>query len=135
MIPDGKFIEKLIANFTVKFVDFFLRKQLLLFIRLLFFGDRYYRILKWSERNMQRGKHSQIQIDIILVPSKMPNCAVSPDLFHNEISFSSTWNIPKHCFSRKTRSYLKLMRIYFVFWKDLILLLTIQKVCDWFRIL
>ena len=23
MIPDGKFIEKLIANFTVKFVDFF----------------------------------------------------------------------------------------------------------------
>jgi len=46
MIPDGKFIEKLIANFAVKFVDFFLRKQLLLFLRLLFFGDRYYRILK-----------------------------------------------------------------------------------------
>ena len=27
------------------------------------------------------------------------------------------------------------MRIYFVFWEDLIPILTIQKVCNWFRIL
>jgi len=26
------------------------------------------------------------------------------------------------------------MRIYFVFWEDLIRISTIQKVCNWFRI-
>jgi len=33
----------------------------------------------------------------------MRKCAVPPDLFHSEISFSSTCNIPKHCLRKKTR--------------------------------
>jgi len=134
MIPDGKFIEKLIASFTVKSGDFSLKTVAAVSSTVVF----WWQILPNSQvkrKKHAKSKHSQIQIDIILVPSKMPNYAVSPDLFHVEISFSSTCNIPKHCFSRKTRSYLKLMRTYFVFWKDLILILTIQKVCDWFTIL
>jgi len=46
MITDGKFIEKLIANFTVKFVDFFSSKTVAPVSWKVFFGDRYYRILK-----------------------------------------------------------------------------------------
>ena len=77
---------------------------------------------------------AKILIELIMVPSKKRKCAVPPDLFHSEISFSSTCHIPNHCLSKKTKRYLKLMRIYFVFSEDLILILTFQKVCNWFRI-
>jgi len=40
---------------------------------------------------------AKIQTEIIMVSSKMRKCAVPPDLFHSNISFSSTCNIPKHC--------------------------------------
>jgi len=49
---------------------------------------------------------AKIQIGKIMVPSKMRKCAVPPDLFHSEISFSSTCNIPKHCLRKKTKRHL-----------------------------
>jgi len=40
---------------------------------------------------------ANIQMEIIMVSSKMRNYAVPPDHSHSSISFSSTCNIPKHC--------------------------------------
>jgi len=46
MMPDTKFIEKLIAMFTVKFGEFFSWKTVAAVSWKEFFGDRYYPILK-----------------------------------------------------------------------------------------
>jgi len=58
---------------------------------------------------------AKIQLELISVPSKVRNCAVSPDHLRIEISFSSTFNIPKHWWSRKTR-YLDWMWTFFLYW-------------------
>ena len=87
----------LIANFSVKFRDFFFRKQFLLCLgKFSLVTD----ITEFSSEAKEIWKcvnTAKIQRKLIMVPSKMPNCAVPPDHFHSEISFSSTCNIPKQC--------------------------------------
>jgi len=103
MIPDVKFIEKWITNFSAKFGHFSLRKQLLLFLGNSFLVTD---ISEYSNEAKDTSKWvntAKIQIELIMVPSKMRNCVVPPDLFHSNISFSSTCNNPNHCFSKKTR--------------------------------
>ena len=58
-IPDVKFIEMFIANFSEKIWRFFSSKTVAPVSWKVFFGDKYYRILKWSKRNMEMGEHSQ----------------------------------------------------------------------------
>jgi len=102
MIPDVKFIEKWTTNFSAKFGDFSLRKQLLRFLGNSFLVTV---IRKYSNEAKETWKWvntAKIQMELIMVASKMRKCAVPPDLFHSEISFSSTCNIPKHCLSKKT---------------------------------
>ena len=131
MIPDVKFIGEMIASFTVKSGDFSLRKQLLVFLVMSFMVTDITQFSNEGKETWKWVNTAKIQIqEKIKVPSKMRKCAVTPDLFHSEISFSSTCNIPKHALSKKTKRYLKLMRIYFVFLEDLMLILTIQKVCN-----
>ena len=131
MIPDVKFIEEMIASFTVNSGDFSLRKQLLVFLGMTFMVTDFTQFSNEAKETWKWVNTAKIQIlEIIIVPSKKRKCAVPPDLFHSEISFSSTCNMPKHCLLKKTKRYLKLMHIYFVFSEDLMLILTIQKVCN-----
>ena len=131
MIPDVKFIEKWITNFSAKFSDFSLRKQLLVFLGMSFMVTDITQFSNEAKETWKWVNTAKIQIlEIIMVPSKMRKCAVPQDLFHSEISFSSTCNMPKHCLRKKTKRYLKLLRIYFVFSEDLMLIFTIQKVCN-----
>jgi len=130
MIPDVKFVEKMIASFTVKSGDFSLRKQLLVFLGMSFVVTDITQFSNEAKETWKWVNTAKILIELIMVPSKKRKCAVPPDLFHSEISFSSTCHIPNHCLSKKTKRYLKLMRIYFVFSEDLILILTFQKVCN-----
>jgi len=125
----------MIASFTVKSGDFSLRKQLLVFLGMSFMVIDITQFSNEAKETWKWVNTAKILIERIMVPSKKRKCAVPPDLFHSEISFSSPCNIPNHCLSKKTKRYLKLMRIYFVFSEDLVLILTIQKVCNWFRIL
>ena len=130
MIPDVKFIEEMIASFTVKSGDFSLRKQLLVFLGMSFVVTDITQFSNEVKETWRWVNTAKIQMEVVMVPSKMRKFAVPQDLFHSEISFSSTCNIPKHCLRKKTKRYLKLMRIYFVFSEDLMLILTIQKVCN-----
>jgi len=43
-----------------------------------------------------------------MVPSKMRKCAAPPDLFHSEISFSSTCNIPKHLLTQENKKLIEI---------------------------
>jgi len=103
MIPDVKFIEKRITNFSAKFGDFSLRKELLLFLGMSFLVTDITEYSNEAKDTWKWVNTAKIQIELIMVPSKMRNCAVPPDLFHSEISFTSTCNIPKHRLSKKTR--------------------------------
>ena len=103
MIPDVKFIEKWITNFSAKFGDFSLQKQLLLFLGNSFLVTDISEYSNQAKETWKWVNTAKIQIELIMVPSKMRKCAAPPDLFHSEISFSSTCNIPKRCLSKKTR--------------------------------
>ena len=87
----------LIANFSVKFRDFFLRKQFLLFLGKSSVMTDITEFSREAKDTWKWVNTAKIQRKLIMVPSKMRKCAVPPDLFHSEISFSSTCNIPKQC--------------------------------------
>ena len=87
----------LIANFSVKFRDFFLRKQFLLFLGKFSLVTDITDFSRDAKETWKCVNRAKIQRKLIMVPSKMCKCAAPPDLFHSEISFSSTCNIPKQC--------------------------------------
>jgi len=78
----------LIANFAVKFGEFFHRKHLLLFLGKIFLVTDITKFSSEAKETWKWVKTTKIQIEIIIVPSKMRNCAVPPDIFNSEISFT-----------------------------------------------
>jgi len=59
-------------------------------IDIIEFSSETKEIFKWVNR-------TKIQIEIIMISTKMRNCAVYPHHSRSEIPFSSTCKIPKHC--------------------------------------
>jgi len=130
MTQDVKFTENWITNFSAKFGDFSLRKQLLLFLGNSFLVTDISQYSNEAKDTWKWVNTAKIQIELIIVSSKMRNCAVPPDLFHSEISFSSTCNIPKHCLSKKTRRReLKLM-CAFSYFDRFDIYSNNSKICD-----
>ena len=103
MIPGVKFIEEMIASFTVKSGDFSLRKQFLVFLGMTLMVTDFTQFSNEAKETWKWVNTANILIQLIMVPSKMRKFAAPPDLFHSEISFSSTCNIPKHCLRKKTK--------------------------------
>jgi len=77
MIPDTKIIEKLIANFTEKFGEFFSSKTVAAVPWNDFFGDTYNRILQWSKKTWKWVNTAKIQIEIIIVLEDAQLCSSS----------------------------------------------------------
>jgi len=74
----------------VHFGDFSFQKQLLLLLGNSFLVTDINEFSNGAKDTWKWVNTTKIQIELIMVLSKMGSCAVPPDLLHSEISFSTT---------------------------------------------